>query len=519
MKRRSFLKNTSAFALPTFLGGMSVTASAAQRMASLINEDSDRILVLIDMNGGNDGLNSFVPIDAYDNLFNARPNIMIPQNNLIPLTDTISLHPEMQGLKSLYDDAKLKVIQGVGYPNQNRSHFRSADIWKSASNADVFESTGWIGRYLDDKYPNFPTNYPTDDCPDPFAITLGKSISGTCQGAESNFSLAIIDSNNIGGLNTGVESELPDDCYGRELDYLIDTFKKTNAYAVPVIEAAENGSSLSSSYPETTLGEQLQIVAKLISGGLDTKIYVLKLGGFDTHADQVVEGDSTKGEHAELLANLSQSIHAFQEDLKMQGLEKRVLGMTFSEFGRKIKSNAGLGTDHGTAAPMMVFGECVDPGIVGQNPEISADVNIEEGVSMQYDFRSIYGSVLMDWFEVPEDKVRTLISQDFQYIPILGDCFIINSSEDIDINIDVLAKPNPFQSNFSIELNLKNKSNVKIDISDVQGRQIKNVTSQQLQPGSHNILIEGQGLERGVYFARVQINNQVKTLRIVKSNH
>ncbi len=518
MKRRSFLKNTTAFALPTLLGGMQVTASAAQRMASLINEESDRVLVLIDLNGGNDGLNTFVPLDGYDNLANARPHVLIPESKLIPLTDTISLHPEMQGIKNLYENANLKVIQGVGYPNQNRSHFRSADIWNSASNADVFESTGWLGRYLDDGFPGFPEDYPNSDYEHPFAITLGKSISGTCQGEASNFSLAIINTNNIGGLTTGVESAFTDDYYGQELAFLVDTFKKTNAYAEPVIEAVENGDSLSNAYPNTILGNQLEVVARMISGGLETKIYVLKLGGFDTHADQVVDGDTCQGEHAELLANLSQSIDAFQNDLKALGIEKRVLGMTFSEFGRKIISNAGLGTDHGTAAPMMIFGDCVSPGITGANPEIGDQVDIEEGVPMQYDFRSVYGSVLMDWFEVPEEKVKIFLTPDFQYIPILGECLIPTNTSEIDSQLSLSASPNPFINNFVVELALRENADVKIDLSDVQGKLIKNIGQRNLLAGTHEIRIEGHDLATGVYFARIQIGNQSKTIRLVKTH-
>jgi len=518
MKRRSFLKNTSVFTLPALLGGVSMTASAAQRMATLINEDSDKVLVLIDMNGGNDGLASFVPLDAYDNLYNARPNVIIPKGKLLSMTDEIGLHPAMQGIKNLYDNAHLKLIQGVGYPNQNRSHFRSSDIWSSASDAEVFESRGWIGRYLDDKYPGFPADYPNSEHEHPFAISMGKSISGTCQGEDSNFSLAIIDTNNIGGLNTGIEGELTDDYYGHELAYLIDTFKKTNAYAAPVTDAVENGESLINNYPDTTLGKQMQVVARMISGGLKTKIYVLRLGGFDTHAEQVVDGDPTKGEHADLLANLSASINAFQQDIIALGLGKRVLGMTFSEFGRKIKSNAGFGTDHGTAAPMMIFGDCVNAGITGTNAEISDQVDIEEGVPMQYDFRSVYGSVLMDWFDVPEEKVKNLLTSEFQYISVVGECFIPNSTDSIDSTLSLNASPNPFINNFKLNLELVDKANVKIDISDVKGRLVKVIGQRKLSAGRHIIPIGGHEFAAGIYFVRVQIGNQSKSIRMVKSN-
>ena len=514
MKRRSFLRNTTAFTLPAFFGGFSVSAMPSKLMSSMINGDSDRVLVLIDLNGGNDGLNSFIPLDSYGNLFNARQNVIIPESNILDLTDTIGLHPAMGGIKNLYNNGNLTLVQGVGYPDQNRSHFRSADIWNSASDSDVYKSTGWVGRYLDDTFPGYPGNYPNGDCPDPFAITLGKSISGTCQGMDSNFSMAIIDTNNIGGLTTGVEVDQQDDCYGSEIGFVIETFKKSNEYGERVVAAMDAGES-ANNYPDTNLANQMKTVAQLISGGLGTKIYVLKLGGFDTHADQVVEGDTTQGSHTELLTTLSDAIYAFQEDLKSQGLDERVVGMTFSEFGRKIISNAGIGTDHGSAAPMMIFGSCINAGIIGDNPVIGEEVDEEEGVPMQYDFKWIYGSILMDWFEVSEDKVKMLLTDDFQYVPVLSDCSSVNNKE-ITIITEALASPNPFFQNFNITFNILQKDHVRIDISDVLGKTVKVVMSQNLNAGPHEVPVEMNGVASGIYFARIQVGNGVKTLRVVK---
>ena len=452
MKRRSFLRNTTAFTLPAFFGGFNVAAMPSRLMSSMINGDSDRVLVLIDLNGGNDGLNSFVPLESYSNLFNARENVIIPESNLLDFTETIGLHPSMNGIRNLYNNGNLTLIQGVGYPDQNRSHFRSADIWNTATPSDVNKTTGWIGRYLDDTFPGYPGNYPNADCPDPFAITLGKSISGTCQGMDSNFSMAIINTNDIGGLTTGVEVDQQDDCYGSEIGHVIETFKKSNEYGERVVEAINAGDSNPSLYPDTDLAAQMRTVAQLISGGLGTKIYVLRLGGFDTHADQVLAGDPTLGEHAELMETLSQAIFAFQEDLKLQGLDQRVVGMTFSEFGRKIISNAGFGTDHGSAAPMMIFGSCINAGIIGDNPVIGQNVDEEEGGPMQYDFKWVYGSILMDWFDVPEEKVRMLLTDDFQYIPVLSSC-TVSSNKEITTITEAMASPNPFFQNFNISFN------------------------------------------------------------------
>ncbi len=515
MKRRSFLKNTTAFTLPAFFGGLGISAMPSKLMSSMINGDSDRVLVLIDMNGGNDGLNSFVPLDSYSNLFNARPNVIIPEGNLLDFTDTIGLHPSMSGMRNLYNNGNLTLVQGVGYPDQNRSHFRSADIWNTASNAEDYRSTGWLGRYLDDTFPGYPADYPNADCLDPFAITMGQSISGTCQGMDSNFSMAIIDTENIGGLTTGIEVEQQEDCYGDEIGFVIETFKKSNAYGERLIEAIGIGDSNGDLYPDTTLAQQMKTVAQLISGGLETKIYVLKLGGFDTHADQVVGENTTNGIHAELLDELSSAIFAFQEDLKLQGLDQRVVGMTFSEFGRKIISNAGIGTDHGTAGPMMVFGSCINAGIIGDNPVIEQFVDEEEGVPMQYDFKWVYGSILMDWFEVPEEKVKLLLTDDFQYVPVLSQCSSTNTKEITPI-VEALASPNPFAQNFNLSFNILQKDSVKIDLVDVLGQTVKEITNKSLDAGPHEILVETHGISSGVYFTRIQVGNGVKTLRVVK---
>lgn len=516
MKRRSFLKKSTAFSLPLFLGGFNISAAAAPMMRELVNGD-DKVLILIDLSGGNDGLNTIFPLDNYDNLANARPNIIIPQGALLNINDTLAFHPEMKRAKQLYDTGNLSIVQGVGYADQNRSHFRSADIWNTGSNAADNKTTGWLGRYLDDTYPNYPADYPNPDCPDPFAITLGRSISGTCQGVASNFSMAIINTDDIGGLNTGIEAPLPNDCYGEELGYVVETFKKSNAYADQVIAAADAGFSNEYLYSDTTLSNQLKTVAKFISGGLQTKIYVLTIGGFDTHANQVNGSDPATGKHAELLKTLSEAIFAFQKDIELQGFQDRVVGMTFSEFGRKIKSNAGGGTDHGSAAPMIIFGNCLNAGIIGNNAQIAANVNNNEGVAMQYDFKWVYGSILMDWFGVSQDKVKTLLSDDFQHLPIIGNCNEIPTSTDDLISVlNAEVFPNPFDQKFTLRFSITKKETVRIQIFDVVGKIVRTISNKLITEGQHKILIEMHSLPSGVYFTRIEAGNGVKTLRVVK---
>ncbi len=518
MKRRNFLQTTAATSLPILLNGMGLSTLPKSSIFSAINGESDRVLVLIQLNGGNDGLNTIIPLDQYDKLSQFRSNILIPESDLISLTTETAMHPAMTGLKSLYDDAKLGIIQSVGYPNQNRSHFRSSDIWTTASNADEFLSTGWMGRYFESKFPNYPEGYPNEDCADPFALTIGSLISETCQSTSSNYSLALTDPFSPTELNITEPGQIPTDtCYGYELNFVQQSILQTNAYADTVLSAANNGANLAN-YPEgNSLAEQLKIVSLLIAGGLQTSVYVVNLGGFDTHANQVVEGESTIGEHALLMQTLSDAIAAFQEDLKLLGLEERVVGMTFSEFGRRIRSNDSFGTDHGSAAPLMVFGSCVNPTILGTNPEIPDQVEIQDGVQMQFDFRSIYGSVLMDWFDVSEDDVKNLLYTEFQYLPILQVC---NTTSTLDSNrfieeIDAYNMPNPFRNTTQIVFTTKSEW-AKVSVFDPIGQEIRVLANRQFSEGEHRITFEAHGLAAGNYYFRIVTKDRMKTKLMVK---
>ncbi|MEM8906679.1 MAG: DUF1501 domain-containing protein [Bacteroidota bacterium] len=518
MKRRDFLQTSAATSLPLLLNGMGISVLPKSAMFGAVNGDSDRVLVLIQLNGGNDGLSSIIPLDQYSQLASARTNILIPENTVLNLTPETGMHPSMEGLKSLYDDAKLSIIQSVGYPNQNRSHFRSSDIWHTGSAADEFLTTGWLGRYFESKYPNYPTDYPNEDCPDPFAITIGSLISETCQGTTGNYSLAINDAEALGELSEPEPGEIPlDTCYGFELNYVRQSIAQTNAYSSTILNAANSATNLAT-YPETELAQSLKVVAQLISGGLQTRVYVVSLGGFDTHADQTVEGAPTTGIHATLLQTLSDAIAAFQQDLQLLNLEERVVGMTFSEFGRQIKSNDSFGTDHGNAAPLLVFGTCVNPAIIGDNPEIPEVVNNQDGVPLQFDFRSVYGSILMDWFEVSETEVKTLLYAEFQYIPLLQPCTITstNDPDRFKESIETYHYPNPFQDWVHIVFTSKAEW-AKVSIYNSLGQEIRVLADRQFLAGEHTLSFEARGLPAGNYHYRIITRDRQKTKVMIKA--
>ena len=478
---------------------------------------SDKVLVLIRLDGGNDGLNTLIPLDQYEKLYNVRENIIVPENQLLKIDNDLGFNPAMSGMKNLYEAGKLNIIQDVGYPNQNRSHFRSTDIWTSGSASDVFDTRGWMGRYFDGLYPGYPQGYPNDDCPDPFAITLGSFVSQTCQGPSSNYSTALVDPGNLTNIVEGEEGEIDlTTCYGQQLQFLRTAVAQSNAYADTISEAAEGGVNMAS-YPEDNdLAQQLKIVAQLIAGGLGTSVYIISQGGYDTHADQVTDSATQEGRHSLLLKTLSDAIAVFQQDLELLGLNERVMGMTFSEFGRRIRSNDSLGTDHGTAAPMFLFGSCVNPTILGQNFEVPDEVGTQDGVPMQYDFRSIYGSVLMDWFEVSENEVRSLLYEDFQHLPVIQGCSAVATKNPLETeSIDTYSFPNPFENWLTIVFKSKGER-ARISIYDMRGSELKVVSDQEFPRGEHRLKIDMSGFAAGNYSYRITTKYAQRSKVIVK---
>ena len=516
MKRRNFLHTTgAAVSIPVLLNGMPLTATSRNSFFPSFNDDTDRVLVLVQMNGGSDGLSMIIPRDQYSELFNARANILIPENAIVPLTDDVGIHPVMTGLRSLWDEGQLGVVQSAGYPNQNRSHFRSSDIWFSGSPADEFWTTGWLGRYLDTEVPDYPEGYPNEEKPDPFAITIGNVVSETCQGRAANYCLTITDPFSLTPLFEGSPTDVPATPYGDELSFLRTTIAQTNAYGEVVTAAAEKATNMAE-YPDSNLGQQLKTVALLIAGGLQTKVYVVNIGGFDTHANQVVEGDKTTGEQPELLQTLSEAIAAFQNDLKLLGIQERVAGMTFSEFGRQIASNESFGTDHGTAAPLVLFGSCVNPVITGDNPDIPSNVDRGEGLPMQNDFRDIYGSILMDWFDVSQEDITSLFYPGFSYMPLLNNCKPVSTGPDlVGEQLALTNYPNPFLRQTTIKFEHIG-GHARLAIYNAMGSELQILINKRLDAGEHQITFDGSSLPAGNYYYRLQVNGGSKTKRMVK---
>ena len=414
MKRRNFIRLTSTASALSLLPTDVFALFKSAGMETCPNVNAKKI-VLIQLAGANDGLNTVVPINQYDKYATLRPNIklsnvggtngIINLDTTLTLTNQVGLHPSLVGFKSLYDSGLMRIIQGVGYPTQDKSHFKSTDLWLTGGDGTPANNTsqsGWVGRFLENYYADFlNTNFP-------LGIQLGSSENslGFHGEVEHGMSLNINGQDPSGfysvinGLGGAAPTNIPNSEYGNLLKFILDNDTSSNTYA-QTISAAFNSGSNSSTYPNTSLANQLKTVAKFISGGLQTKVYLVKIGGFDTHDLQVAANTTSHlGKHADLLTQISESIKTFITDLNNQNMGDDVIAVTFSEFGRKAAENGNLGTDHGEIAPMFVFGSSIAPGVSGTNINLSEAVlgNNYQVQTVQHDYRRVFSTVLQDWF-------------------------------------------------------------------------------------------------------------------------
>lgn len=452
MQRRRFLKQLATLgAAPILLNGIPMRAMA-NSLATQVNcsDVNDRALVIIQLHGGNDGLNTLVPLNHYSTYANLRPNLALSNTgghrSVIGLDSTLSnsqqigLHPDLGAFKSMYDAGKMTIIQNAGYADNNKSHFQAKDDWLTGSDSQTQYSEGWMANYLDYQYPGYPNGYPNSLMNDPVGLEFGSSAVSLAFHRQEEGAMGLAmkgDPSGFYSLVSGVGGPLPSTVprshYGEKLKNLMEIQTKTGSYAQRIDQVYNNGSNHSSvSYPTTYhsfanyLGEnhlapQLKTVARLISGGLKTKIFWVRLAGFDTHINQVSSFDPTSGSHAILMYNLAEAVKAFQDDLAAQGLEDKVMTVTFSEFGRRVAQNGSFGTDHGTYAPMFVFGKHVAPGVIGNNADLSNLTNNDLSV-LDHDYRRVFTTVLQDWLGADNQAITNANLATFanQKLPIVN---------------------------------------------------------------------------------------------------
>jgi uncharacterized protein (DUF1501 family) len=404
--RRSLLRNglvmaSAAVTVPYFLERSAMAMVNPDGLSSVPGVPQDRILVVVQLGGGNDGLNTVIPFGdaAY---YRARPQIGIRADRALLLDRQagLGLHPSLTGLKGLFDDGLMSVIQGVGYPNPNRSHFKSMDIWHTADTSAT--GNGWLGRYFDAECAGSDASgKPT---PEPMAgIAVGREAPLAMQGQISK-PIGFESADLFQWLGSGVDKRLTpayDEINRRgevsgvegssNQGFLMRTAMDAQVSSDQIRKAVAQRPL--SPYPGNDLARQLSMVSSMIRAGLKTRVYYVTLGGFDTHAGQGGEN----GRHAQLMQQVGSSLRAFYDDLKKQGNDTRVLTLTFSEFGRRVAQNASGGTDHGAAAPMFLFGPMVRPGVIGNHPSLT---DLDAGdLKFGLDFRSVYAGVLEQWLK------------------------------------------------------------------------------------------------------------------------
>jgi len=505
--RRSFIQMLGLVGGGTMaFGNTSLLYSKDSQLSAAINAtENDNILVIIKLFGGNDGLNTVVPLNQYDSYALARPTLKVPQNelwNLSETNDAYGMPNSMSALQGMWGDGKMKIINSVGYDDPNKSHFKGTDIWASGQTGPIQDS-GWLGRYFENKYPDFVLNPPAR----PTAIQIGNIKNITFDASEDgqySFSVAsigLLQQITNSGLLYNLEG-LPDCVHGEKLNFVRGLANNTYNYA-DVIYNAYNHSDAStfSGYSDNSLSDQLQLVSKLIKGHLGTKIYMVNLGGFDTHSNQA-------NRQPQLLTEISDAIKVFYDDLGAAGLDDKVVSMTISEFGRRVNENGSEGTDHGTSGPMMLFGPSIEGnGMVGEHASLS-ELTLDGDLNHHTDFRNVYATLLKEWMCVDPTIVDgVILGQNYDSLDLGFSCASLSTSI-INSNTVVFDHFPIYENNSisSIFMNLESAQKVNIHLYSLTGQHIQVIYKGYLYPGKHKIAIESDlknRLEQGQYIYQI----------------
>lgn len=407
--RTSVLGGAVAMTLPGFIHRTfaALDANAAGAVTQIATGKDNSILVIIQLAGGNDGLNTVIPYEDGE-YYSARPKIAIGKDRVLSVSDELGLNPKLTGLHRAIQDGEAAIIQGVGYPNPNRSHFRSMEIWQTATDSNKTSSTGWLGRYFDNCCSGEDSAAVAvsvgERMPQAFSAREPRGIAArnpnslrdasdmdesTMAGGEESMDGSSMDGGSIGMLDGRVQSG------GSALDFIRRVALDAQVASGQIAEATAKYHG-GVDYPGSALARDLKFVSQMIAGGMPTRIYYTGMGGFDTHANQL-------NAHERLLGDFDAALSAFITDLKTQGNFDRVTIMTFSEFGRRVKENAGGGTDHGTAAPVFLAGAGIKSGLFGRAPDLG---DLDQGdLKFSVDFRSIYAGLLDSRLGVPHEQV------------------------------------------------------------------------------------------------------------------
>ena len=539
MKRRKFIQLSSTGSLAGFmLNGHMVNAFTRTKLLDNVSEDviRDRCIVMIQLSGGNDGLNSIIPLDQYDKYANIRPTIRIKEtgsnkgielDSSLGVQDQTLLHPNLLAFKELWDEGKLNIVHGVGYPQLNKSHFSGRALMSrggDGTDANSNKPDGWMARYLNSAF-----DHTTYD--DPLGIQLGNKKPADEFHSDAEHKVDI----NLSGQDVdGFYSQLsnignPLANYGDESSEYIDNINFINGMEVTAtnyasrISAVFNAGTNNVSYPSYDLADQLKTVAKMLSGGSKTKLFLLRIDGFDNHANQVESQErSHMGKHADLLLQLSKSIKAFQDDLESLGIAQNVVTTTFTEFGRKPIENANKGTDHGNLGPMFVIGTGVTPGFTGSHLSLDSFTlggNVDHfhlNTQMQHDYRQVYAAIIGDFLGASSLNIieTEFDAYDQNRLNLISSPILNNPYEKSTHSTSLVVAPNPVVNDTMIQFSSPMWMRGQLQIHDLQGRIVQELIAD-FSSGTNQIPLHLSHLSKGLYVLTV-LDDTNKTLASTK---
>lgn len=533
MKRRNFLKIFPVTAVtPVVVNGFPMRPFANSRMAKILTTCDgveDRILIMVQLGGGNDGVNTVIPLAQYDTYANLRPSIRIEEGSLISLDTTLSnenqlgLHPSLGALKEMYDKGWASIVQGAGYEDMNQSHFKGTDLWMTGGDTTPENSnikSGWMGRALQAFYPDV-AGAPTTDMPDPLGIQVGDTTTALGFHTETEHQNVInLSGQDPAGFFSLVQTiggapilNVPDSDQGDELSFIMSVEQSVSLYSQRITTVFNNGSNALNDYPTDQFAAQLKTVARLIKGGCKTKIYLCKLGGFDTHSGQVDTTSTLTGDHANLLATLGNAIKYFFDDLEAMGLADQVVACTFSEFGRCARENGSNGTDHGTLAPMFLFGKHINAGVLGTNVDLSDLTNDNQLRGLQHDYRQVFTTLLQDWLGANSDILVESMFEGYNKVSAIDSAAIVDPScywGTITATDDPFQQkrrmslfPNPASATTEVAFYADMPFDARLTLHSLGGNLISAANVRVMQ-GENLFYLEVINLPPGSYFVRIE---------------
>ena len=542
MKRRNFIQLSATGSLAGFmLNGHLVSAFTRTKLLNNVSEDviRDRSIVMIQLSGGNDGLNTIIPKNQYDKYASIRPTIRIKNSGInagIELDSSLStadetlLHPNLTPFKQLWDDGKLNIVHGVGYPQLNKSHFSGRAIMSKGgdgSEANNNKPDGWMARYLHSGFDHLQYD-------DPLGIQLGNKKPADEFHSDEEHKVDI----NLSGQDTSgfysqlsnVGNPIPDfgnasSEYIQNIEFINGMEVSATNYAQRISTVFNDGTNLVS-YPPFDLADQLKTVAKMISGGSKTKIFLLRIDGFDNHANQVdSQNNSHLGKHADLLTELSTSIKAFQDDLEQLGIDENVVTTTFTEFGRKPIENGNKGTDHGNLGPMFVIGKGVNPGFTGTHLSLDSFTyggnvkHFDLDTQMQHDYRQVYASIIGDFLGASSTTMIDTEFDDYDVnrLNLISSPILSNPYEKATNRISLTISPNPVENDLIIRFRSLEWLRGGVQVHDLQGRTVEDLTVD-FSSGINQIPLNLSHLSEGLYVLKVvdDRNQTIATSKFAK---